>query len=250
MRAWLIVLVLPPAGPLLLAFLGLLWRRTRAWLPPLALLLAWLLACEGVTGPLARAWAPTEAPGPQLAQAETWKERKDAVVLVLGGGVRSGLGPTGEYEPKTETLERLHRGVWWARRLGLPLAFSGGLGTRPEPGQPTEADVIDRVLNEQYRIKAAWLEPAARDTRENAQFSAPLLRRHGQRKLLLVTHALHMPRALAHLRAADPELEILPVPLTRQGGQAPSGADFVPSLEGLRLGRYWVYEAMARLAGH
>lgn len=250
MRIWLVLLILPPAGPLLLLLLGLLWKRVRAWLPWLALVLAWLLACEGVTGPLARSWAPSEPLGTTLLKAEAWKGREDAVVLVLGGGVRGGLGPTGGYEPKIETLERLHRGVWWARRLNLKLAFSGGLGTVPEPGQPTEAEVVQHTLHDHYALNPAWLEAAAKDTRENASFSVPLLRQHGQRKVLLVTHALHMPRALAHFRAAAPELEFLPLPLTRVPDARPSGLDFVPSPEGLRLGRYWTYEVMAKAVGH
>jgi hypothetical protein len=48
-------LLLPPASPLLLAFVGLALlaagRRSGRWLTGIGLLLAWLLSCEGFCRP-------------------------------------------------------------------------------------------------------------------------------------------------------------------------------------------------------
>jgi uncharacterized SAM-binding protein YcdF (DUF218 family) len=56
--------------------------------------------------------------------------------------------------------------------------------------------------------QAMLLEETSRNTRENASFSTTLLKARGVQHILLVTSALHMPRALALFTAqglqADP----------------------------------------------
>jgi len=248
MRALLAALLLPPAGPMLLLLLVAfffpagLWRRTSLLL---AAALLWLSACEGVMGPLAQAWAPAHAQ-PRLASNG---QDGRTLVLVLGGGVRFGSGPDGGYEPKTETLERLHRGAWWARQFQLPLAFSGGRSPNPDPDQPSEAEVAQRVLREHYGLQLAWSEGRSANTAENARFSAEMLRHRSTQQVILVTHALHMPRALRHFRAAAPEVVFLPAPLSRQPATTWRLTDYLPSAEGVRLGRYLAYEWLAERLG-
>ncbi len=53
-------------------------------------------------------------------------------------------------------------------------------------------------------------ESNSRTTRENRDESLPILQAHGIRRILLVTSALHMLRALALFRATD--LEVIPAP--------------------------------------
>ena len=45
-----------------------------------------------------------------------------------------------------------------------------------------------------------WVEDRSHSTHENAVFAAQLLRRKGIRKIVLVTEAYHMPRAVACFR--------------------------------------------------
>lgn len=250
MRALLAGLILPPLGPLLLLIvfaLVLPSGRLRRGLVLFAAALVWLASSEGVVGPLAHAWAPPATPPAQGLVSGPM--RPGTVVLVLGGGVRRGTGPWGAYEPKVETLERLHRGAWWARQFQLPLAFSGGRSPNPEPDQPSEAEVAQRVLSEHYGLRLAWSEGRSANTAENARFSAELLQRQGVKRVVLVTHALHMPRALRHFRAAAPDVEFLPAPLARTPCSDWRVTDYMPSVEGIRLGRYLAYEWLASLTG-
>ncbi len=251
MRSVLAALLLPPTGFLLLLALLALAKGTARWRRisvGAAALLLWMAGSQGVVAPLAHAWAPATAqPTQAMARAD---QSEHTLVLVLGGGVRRGGGPAGEYEPNTETLERLHRGVWWARQFGLPLAFTGGRSPNPQADQPTEAAVVQRVLAAHYGLQPVWVEDRSSNTAENARFSVEFLRKRGIRRVLLVTHALHMPRAMRHFHTAAPEVEFIPAPLSQALPSRWALLDFVPSPEGIRLGRYLAYEWLANATGH
>jgi uncharacterized SAM-binding protein YcdF (DUF218 family) len=51
-------------------------------------------------------------------------------------------------------------------------------------------------------VPARWRESRSADTRENARFSADILRAEGLERIVLVTHAWHLPRALSACRDA------------------------------------------------
>jgi uncharacterized SAM-binding protein YcdF (DUF218 family) len=68
---------------------------------------------------------------------------------------------------------------------------------------------------------AMLLEEASRNTRENAAFSATLLKARGIRHILLVTSALHMPRALPLFAAQG--LQADPAPTDFEAHLSPPG---------------------------
>jgi uncharacterized SAM-binding protein YcdF (DUF218 family) len=250
MRAALLPLILPPGGPLLLALLGLLllrlgWRH-GARVALLGLLLAWALSMVVVVEPMARLYTGA----PVTPQVQHWRGDKDALVLVLGAGVHLAGPVEGAYELKERTAERLRRGLWWSRQLDLPLAFSGGIGTQAEPGQPSEASVVETTLKSLGLPALRWAEGKSVDTRGNARHSAVELHRHRSRKVLLVTDDLHMPRAIKHFRLAAPELEFVAAPLMQHAGDDWRWQDFLPSSRAAQRAHYLAYELAARLAGH
>ena len=67
-------------------------------------------------------------------------------------------------------------------------------------------------LLREWGVPAAVIlqESTSRTTRENRDNSLLLLQAHNARRILLVTSALHMPRALALFQAID--LEVIPAP--------------------------------------
>lgn len=252
MRLLLTQLLLPPAGPLLLALLGLLFQRRAwgRWLAAGGLLLSWLLCLPVVVEPLARAYIGDHAPPDLPVRAEAWRDSRNTVVLVLGGGIKERAGARGDHELTPITAERLRRGLWWSRQLGLPLAFSGGTALRAQPGSPSEAALVQQVLQDLGLPPLAWAESQSTDTRSNARLSAPLLRQHGVQRVMLVTTDLHMPRALAHFRRELPDLELVAAPLSQQPGEGWRPGDFLPSAEAARRAAYLSYELTARLVGH
>lgn len=101
-------------------------------------------------------------------------------IVVLGGGGGTGAGS------RIEMGARLHKG-----RLANWLILSGG-----GPGATPEAVVMRRAaIGYGVPERSIDIEVASRNTRENAKFTAAILRSKGVDKILLVTSDLHMTRA-------------------------------------------------------
>jgi uncharacterized SAM-binding protein YcdF (DUF218 family) len=135
----------------------------------------------------------------------------DAAV-VLGGMVDAPASrASGEVE-LTEAADRVTRALelWRSGRVKA-LVISGG-NVWPRPGEPAEAERLAAKL-------AAWgvppealvVEGKSRNTRENALETARVVAARGYTSLVLVTSALHMPRALGCFRAVGITPDALPV---------------------------------------
>ena len=111
---------------------------------------------------------------------------------------------------------------------------------------PTLAAMMKAAAEGELGVPVRWTEDRSADTRENARFSAELLRGSGVRTVLLVTSAWHMPRAVDCLR--DAGLDVVPAPTGFRGEVFASWTSFVPHWNGLRDsclamhewgGRFW-----------
>jgi uncharacterized SAM-binding protein YcdF (DUF218 family) len=71
-----------------------------------------------------------------------------------------------------------------------------------------------------------WVERQAPDTRGNALFSIAILQEAGIGKAYIVTHAWHLPRALAAFRHYG--LEAVPAPVRPGRVHAPAWSDWLP----------------------
>jgi uncharacterized SAM-binding protein YcdF (DUF218 family) len=210
-------LVLPPLLPLLCVLAGLLLMRRR---PRLGRVLAWggLLCAWLLSTPLVveRIVAPLEDI-PVLSATEL--QRAEAIVI-LGAGRHRFKPDYGGPTVNRMGLERLRYGARLARESGLPVMVSG------------EAGPMAEALHTDFGIEARWREGDSLDTAGNARYSVALLRSEGIQRIVLVTHAFHMRRALAEFSAAG--IEALPAPtgfLSRFGGDEPDlwFRDWLPS---------------------
>lgn len=235
------LLILPPLGPLLVIFAGLVLRHRRprlgAGLAWGGLLLALLLATPFTVGLLLR---PLESP--TALDLET--ARNAQAIVILAGGQRRNAPEFGGATVNRLTLERLRYGARLARRSGLPILVTGGAPT----GQTPEALLMKDALERDFGLKVRWTESASLDTRDNARHSATILKDAGIDRVLLVTHAAHMPRAAAEFRAAG--VEVIPAPTAWLGG--PGGneevLDFAPGATAAYAGWYAVHEWLGRAA--
>lgn len=234
-------LVLPPALQLALVLAGLLllllrWRRTGITLMGVAGLSLYLLSLV----PVARALlVGLEVYPPLVAPPEP---AAHGAIVVLGGGRYPDAPEYGGDTVSAAALERLRYAARLHGQTGVPILLSGG--ARPADPAP-EAVIMDRALAAGFAASAAWLETQSRNTAENAEFSARILEAEGIRRVYLVTHAAHMPRAVWSFERAG--MAVTPAP-TVYGSYALSRPEvpwFLPTMEALS----WGHVAMREYIG-
>ncbi|MDB5947123.1 MAG: hypothetical protein JWQ33_2149 [Ramlibacter sp.] len=248
LKPLLSALLLPPAGPLLLAMLGLLLMGRR-WLggaivSMVGIVTLWFLSCNAVGLGLAQSLLPQPKPlvvhGASMAGVQA--------IVVLGGGVLTRAPEYGKAQPSAATLERLRYGAWLARQTRKPLGFAGGIGwSAIGTDALPEADVARVVLHDDYGLDLRWADDRSRDTAENATRMAAAMRGDRIQRIALVTHATHMPRAQAAYEKAG--FQVTPAPI---GFAAPRERDlleWLPSLHGLDLSRQVLREWLGRRLG-
>lgn len=202
--------LLPPGFNLLLLLLGwLLWSRARAiavamigtsFLTLYALSMPWM--ANRLMGSL-QPYAPLQPFQMQQLPPKT-------AIVILGGGRYEKAEEYGGVDTvNTYSLERLRYGAYLHRELNLPILVSGGTVF----GEATsEAVLMNQVLSEDFKISPTWLESESHNTAENAQFSAKLLQEQQIENVLLVSHAWHLPRAIAEFEKTG--LKVTPAPLS------------------------------------
>jgi uncharacterized SAM-binding protein YcdF (DUF218 family) len=207
-------LLLPPGILLLLLVLAWWLRRSRPrlagacfaaglggfWLMSLPIVVQWSAAQLEREPPLAR------------DQWSSLGQRAEAIV-VLGSGRERGDVAWGADQPTGIGLERQRYAARLAKASGLPLLTSGGLhyGT-----PPSEAQLMADSLREDFGVTVRWQEGESRTTWENAQFTAQVLLPQGVKRVVVVTQAAHMPRAVWSFRKAG--FEVVPAPVGFLGG--------------------------------
>lgn len=183
-------LLLPPGSLILLGLAALLlWRRKLG--PRLLLLTLTLLFLLSLplTADLLNGLLETE---PVITAERIAKDQPQAIV-VLGGG-RDFDAP--EYGADTVTpraLTRLRYAAKLSRETGLPVIPSGG-----DPGTlgKAEALIARELLEQEFGVTVLEIERRSNTTWENARYTAQLMQQFGIERIILVTDAGHMPRAL------------------------------------------------------
>lgn len=201
-------LIFPPGINLLVALLALvLWRVRR---PLAATLLALDVAALYVCSLPLTAWLLMSAlqPDPPLAPGDLGKDHAQAIV-VLGAGRYSDAPEYGGDTVSRFELERLRYGARLKRLTRLPLMLVGGAAVAEGAVTP-EAILMKQAATEDFGVTVDWVETRSHTTAENAANAAPILRAHGVRRIYLVTHAWHMPRAVWAFRRTG--LEVIPAP--------------------------------------
>jgi uncharacterized SAM-binding protein YcdF (DUF218 family) len=222
LKSLLHTLLLPPAGPLLVAAVGaglIRWHpggraRRAGW----ALLVAglatlWLLATPRVSEALSRVaqrCPPLDLSRPVTAQA----------IVILGGEGERLDAPEYGSEPAVQLslLERVGYGAYVARRTHLPVLVSG---------TAAETRAMRAALARDFNIETRWVENRSQDTFENAAFSARLLKPEGATRIILVTSAEHEWRAMREFASAG--FSVVPAPVGLYVPQELRVTSFVPN---------------------
>lgn len=239
------VLLSPFTWSLVLLALAVPWRRRgmRRWkrkraLGALGLGLFVVLGAPTVAEAL---WRALERVPNTYREDVTY----DAVLLL--GGVTDELVASQTGQPAyNDNVERLVVTYSLLRENRARVAVVSGAAMDPALERWGEARVLaDQLVAWGIAPDRVIVEPQARNTRENAVYCAEIVRRRGDAKLLAVTSAFHVPRALDTFRAVDLPVDVLPVDFRAapNGGREleilPRAGEFAVSARAMRelLGR-------------
>jgi uncharacterized SAM-binding protein YcdF (DUF218 family) len=216
----LISLLVSPLGTaivLALAAAAFAWRRrTRCAWSAATIAIAWLWLWST---PMASLWLRGIVESAYPAVPVATLPAADAIV-VLGGTVDPPRGRRLEVDLKLGADR-----VWHAARIyragKAPLILLSG-GSEPGLGMMSEAAAMQVFLRDLGVPDAAMLlEERSRNTHENAVDSAEILKARGISRILLVTSALHMRRAVLEFEGqgltvvpATTDVEAVAMPLT------------------------------------
>lgn len=215
------LLLIIPAG----AVIAFRWRRTGLAIVLAASVLLYALCTPFVATRLlvaveSRVPPPTPA---ALAQAQA--------IAVLSGDIYEGRRDGMSDDVGPLTLERLRSAALLYRARPLPVIVTGAADRR---GEEPAAVLMARALDRDFGIKAAWIEPRARNTFENGARCAKILKANNIHTVVVVTQAWHMPRALWSFAHAG--LDAVPAPVHRtleRNLLLPDAASFARSFEAL-----------------
>lgn len=180
--------------------------KAQAWQRVLlisALLILVLGGNRWIAMSLARSLEWRYLPGEEIPAAE--------VAVVLGGGTlsadypRSGVEINGAGDRVIYAAQLYHQG-----KVENLLLSGGFLGWNPRQTSPAQ-DMADLLQALDIPQQALWLEPDSRNTYENALLSAKILQEKDIQKILLITSAWHMHRAVKLFEAQG--LEVIPAPV-------------------------------------
>ena len=202
--------VLPPGimVPALAALAAWLWKRERKGALACAALAA--LVWAGTSGVFSEALIrPLE-----LSYSAPAKPQGDVIVMLCGGFKNGGDTFSASERLESGTLERAAAAYKLYRETGLPIVISGGAPFSSEPESEAVAAWLKELGVPEDKLLA---EKASRDTRENAAFTLKLCADKGFRRLILLSSAYHMPRAVL-LFGKPGTSEIIPFPVARRSG--------------------------------
>jgi uncharacterized SAM-binding protein YcdF (DUF218 family) len=155
-------------------------------------------------------------------------------IVILGGGGQIARAP--EYGgPAAEPvlLERLAYGAYVARQTGLPILVSGA---------SIEALAMQETLRRNFNTPVRWIDNQSGDTFQNASNSVALLQKDAIGRVVLVTQATHMRRAVQEFAAAG--VEVIPAPIGILSERGHQIEEYFPAPEGLLHSYNAIYELL------
>jgi uncharacterized SAM-binding protein YcdF (DUF218 family) len=237
-------LLLPPG--IILLLLALAFFLVRGTLGRMLLFVAWsmllMMSLPGVAVPMIGSLERYPALNPEQLSAVD----ADAIV-VLGATVYASSPEYGGHTVDSNSLQRTRYAAWLHRRTGLPVYVSGGAGEKA-PGP-----AMARTLQEEFSVPVAGVDQDSQTTWENAMLTEPMLRADGIRRVLLVTQAWHMPRAVEAFQRAG--VAVVPAPTgfvdrpVDRSGQTwrDQYKDWLPQAPAFQISYYAIHEWLGRV---
>ncbi len=233
-------LILPPLSLILLGIVGcILWNR-RAKLARGLIATSFILLWISATPYFAESALRQLETSPPLL---TLQKDEAQTIVILGAGTY--FNPP-EYQGMDTVspgaLVRLRYGAKLQRETQLPILVTGG---NPVGNAVSEAQQMQDVLQLEFNVPVRWVEKSSENTLENAYHSYALLQPHGIKRIVLVTHAWHMPRAVYAFQAAG--FEVIPAATAYTTRYRTDLLSFIPNAEAMRYSRIFTHEVIGML---
>ncbi len=232
-------LILPPTSLILLGFVGLWLARkhpkTGRSLAALSLTILLILSLP-VTG---KALLQSLETAPPISEAQL----KDIqAIVILGGGKNNEAPEFGNQDTVNRwTLQRLRYGAYLQQQTGKPILVTGGA---PFGGRP-EADVMAETLQRDFHANDIWIEDRSKDTAENANYSAAILKKHDIHRVAIISQAWHLPRAIQLFDRQGLTVYAAPTGYTTEEKQAV--AEWLPNAKALDKSSIFLREYLGHL---
>ncbi len=187
--------------------------------------------------------ASTQQSYPALNSTQLQQSNAQAII-VLGGGTRP---PAPEYDNKIvihqRVFDRLRYTVRLAKKTKLPVLITAGKVF--DHIKLAEAEIIRETLIKDFQFKANWLEDKSRNTAENAHYSYALLNKEKIYRIILVTQAMHMARAVEQFRNVGFQVTPAPTAFISYPSQI-TILSFIPSASALEISSMALHEFLGR----
>lgn len=129
-------------------------------------------------------------------------------IVVLGGGDTIQAEYDHQHTVSDFTLHRINYAVYLQQKLHLPILLSGG---KTNGSRESEAELMARVLQNNFHMKADYLENQSLTTADESQFVRSMMQKNRFDQVYLVTHAWHMPRSAYIFQCAG--IKVIPAPM-------------------------------------
>lgn len=200
--------LMPPmclvVGVLIGGLIALRWRRVGLTVVLISALPLYASCTQFVSD---RLIAHVESQVPPASAADLASAQ---AIAVLSGDIYHGRAGGVADDVGLLTLDRLRIAAALYRAHPLPILMTGGItGDAAE----SSAAVMAHALEQDYGIKTTWIEQQADTTYTNGAYSAKILKANGISRVILVTQAWHLPRAVWSFARAG--MTAIPAPAER-----------------------------------
>jgi uncharacterized SAM-binding protein YcdF (DUF218 family) len=170
-----------------------------------------ILTSLGILLIASNAWIPailTKALEWRYLPQETYPERD--VIVVLGGSTASAQYPRQIVEISSAGNRILYAAHLYHKGVADKLLLTGGYIPWRDTRQAPANDMAEIFRMLGVPESALWYESESRNTYENAHFTRQILANKGIHSIILVTSAMHMPRAVALFE--NQGFDVIPAP--------------------------------------
>ena len=179
-------------------------KRLRNGLLITAILILWIGGNHWVSFWLARSLESQYLPLKNIPTADA--------IVVLGGATEPAQFPRSTVELNSAGDRVIYSAELYKQGKAPNILLSGGsiswLDNRSTSTPAAEMASILEMMG--ISDNAIWLQTASQNTHEDAVYSLELLKQKGAKRILLVTSAMHMPRAMALFK--NHGIEVIPAP--------------------------------------